>query len=408
MISLGLLLVYCLFSIPIFLVTLRRDRNIARLEGETSSRLQQYLGGIAKLRMAGAETRALYQYIRPYAAKQEEQIRKTRISGMGEALDLVIANLFTVVIYLVMINSELNVSFGSFMAFTSAFGTVTGSAMSLLGAWKEYYAGKAGRERLKVFLDHEPEVDEEKELPGELEGRIEVNNLSFRYADDGPMILKDLSLSVKAGEYLAIVGASGCGKSTLLKLLLGFETPLRGKIYYDNMDLDHVNKRELRKKMGVVLQNDSTISGSIIDNIRLTCPEAGYEQVMETVRKVGLEEDIKAMPMGIRTMISERGNTISGGQKQRITIARALINRPAVLFFDEATSALDNVTQSKVIETLNSLDSTRIVIAHRLSTIIHCDRIVVMDKGQIAESGSYDELMAKKGLFYELATRQIA
>lgn len=407
-ISLGLLLIYCLISVPIFLFTLRHDRRIAELEGETSSRLQQFLAGIAKLRMAGAENRALYQYIKTYAAKQEEQMRKTRISGFGESLDLIIANLFTVAIYFVLIKSDLSVSFGSYMAFSSAFGTVTASAMSLLGAWKEYTAGRAARERLTPFIENVPEVDEDKELPSDLSGRIEVSNLSFRYAEDGPMVLNNLSLSVKAGEYLAVVGSSGCGKSTLLKLLLGFEEPLQGKIYYDNMDLEHVNKRELRKKMGVVLQNDSTISGSIIDNIRLTCPDARYERVMEVVREVGLEEDIKAMPMGIRTMISERGNTISGGQKQRITIARALINKPAILFFDEATSALDNVTQSKVIDTLDGLKATRIVIAHRLSTIIRCDRIVVMDKGSIAECGTYDELMAKRGMFYELATRQIA
>lgn len=408
LVGLGLLLVYMLISVPIFLSTQKHERQVVSLDAQMSARLQQYLGGMAKLRMAGAEKRALLQYLKPYAAKQEVLIKEKKLSALGDSLDLIIANLFTLCIYAILIKGQLALSFGSYMAFSAAFGTVCATAMSVLGSWKEYFAVKPSLKLLSPLLENSPEVDEAMEMPSELSGRIEVRNLSFRYGTEGPLVLNNLSLTVGAGEYLAIVGASGCGKSTLLKLLLGFEQPIQGKIYYDNMDLAQVNKQELRKKMGVVLQNDSTISGSIIDNIRLTYPEASYEQVMATVEAVGLTDDIKEMPMGIRTMLSERGDTISGGQKQRITIARAIISQPAILFFDEATSALDNVTQDKVINTLDNLAATRIVIAHRLSTILKCDRIIVMDQGRIVESGSYEELMAKQGLFYDLATRQIA
>ena len=301
----------------------------------------------------------------------------------------------------------IDLNFGSLMAFTTAFGTITASAASLTGAWQELYLSYPSFDRLAPLIKAAPEVDDDKEFPFELSGQIHVDHVSFRYSDHAPLVLDDLSMDVKAGEYLGIVGASGCGKSTLLKLLLGFEEPLEGAIYYDQANLSDLNKRELRKKIGVVLQNDTTVSGSIIDNIRLTAPEAGYNKVMEAVRKVGLEEDIKKMPLGIRTMLGERGGSISGGQRQRITIARALIHEPSILFLDEATSALDNLTQKKIIETLDHLKATRLVVAHRLSTVIHCDRILVLDKGKIVEEGDYRQLMEKKGLFYALASRQL-
>lgn len=407
-ICLFMLFVYCLINIPIFLYSRRRERKIVALGGTLSSQLMQFVAGVAKLRMAGAETRALYQYISTYAEQKEEKIRLNRIASFGSALDKVLTGLFTLVIYYMLTHLKLQVSLGSYMAFMVAFGTVSSTVLALLGAWKSYYLARPSFERLAPFLEAVPEVNEDKVILDKLEGKIEVSNVSFRYEESAPFVLRNLSLTIQPGEYLGIVGPSGCGKSTLFKILMGFETPQSGKVYYDGHDLDSLNKRELRKRMGVVLQNDTTITGSIIDNIRLTCPDATYDQVMQVVRKVGLEPDIRSMPMGIRTVMSERGSTISGGQRQRITIARALINRPKVMFFDEATSALDNVTQDKVVETIESIDSTRIVIAHRLSTIIRCDRIVVLDKGNIVESGSYEELMAKRGVFYELASRQLA
>ena len=232
--------------------------------------------------------------------------------------------------------------------------------------------------------------------------------MTFSYNPDAEPVLKDLSFHIKEGEYIGIVGSSGCGKSTLLKLLLGFEKPQQGKIYYDGKDIDSMDKRELRKKFGVVLQDGKLISGSIYDNIVITAPSATMKRVEQVVREVGLEEDIKQMPMGLHTILSENSGTISGGQQQRILIARAIVGRPKVLFFDEATSALDNVTQAMVCESLSRLHSTRMVIAHRLSTVMDCDRIFVMDGGSIVEQGSYRELMEQKGLFYELAKRQMA
>jgi ATP-binding cassette subfamily C protein len=262
-------------------------------------------------------------------------------------------------------------------------------------------------DRLKPILEALPEYQEDAELPGNLTGDIEIANLDFSYEKDGNLVLKDLSVHIKSGEYIGIVGSSGCGKSTLLKLLLGFEKATSGKIFYDSKDVDGMDKRELRKKFGVVLQDGKLISGSIFDNIVIAAPGATLKDAERVAKAVGLADDIAKMPMGMHTVLSEMGGTISGGQAQRILIARAIVGKPKILFFDEATSALDNVTQAMVCESLKKLKVTRVVIAHRLSTIVDCDRILVMDQGRIVEEGNFDALMEKKGLFYELASRQM-
>ena len=267
---------------------------------------------------------------------------------------------------------------------------------------------KPAYDRCKPILQTLPEWDEDTIMPGNLTGDIEVNHVTFSYNESSGVVLDGISVPIKAGEYVGIVGSSGCGKSTLLKLLLGFEKPDVGKVYYDGKDIDSMDKRELRKKFGVVLQDGKLISGSIFENITITAPGTKLERVKQVVKEVGLEDDINQMPMGLHTVLSENSGTISGGQQQRILIARAIVNKPKIIFFDEATSALDNVTQSMVCDSLERLKATKVVIAHRLSTVMNCDRILVMDKGKIVEQGSYEELMDMKGLFYQLAIRQIS
>ena len=229
----------------------------------------------------------------------------------------------------------------------------------------------------------------------------------MKYEEKGPTILDNINLKIKKGEYVAIVGKTGCGKSTLMRLLLGFETPNKGAIYYDGRDLAKLDLRSVRQKIGVVMQNGSLFPGDIFSNIIITAPWKTMDDAWEAAEMAGVYDDIKAMPMGMHTLISEGSGGISGGQKQRIMIARAVINRPQVLFFDEATSALDNITQNHVAKSIEKLNSTRLVIAHRLSTIKNCDRILVMDGGKIVEEGTYDELMKQKGMFYDLAIRQV-
>ena len=256
------------------------------------------------------------------------------------------------------------------------------------------------------ILEAEPEISDRKEIVGELTGSIEVNDISFRYSKETPYVLEDLCLKVKPGEYLAIVGRTGCGKSTLIRLLLGFETPESGTIFYDHYNSQNADPHSLRKNFGVVMQNGELFSGTIYSNIAISAPQLSLDEAWEAAELAGIADDIHEMPMGMQTQICEGSGNISGGQKQRLMIARAVAPKPKILIFDEATSALDNKTQKQISEALDNLNCTRLVVAHRLSTIQHCDRIVVLNDGKIAEEGTYDELISGNTIFAELVERQ--
>lgn len=401
-----MLLVYGVLYYFVAFQAIKHKTKSAEINGKTSSIMFQFLNGISKIRIAGVEDRAIYEYLKPYVKERDCEEKAEKSSDMGNVINLISGSIFSIVFYLIIIKSHTDISLGAFIAFNSLFGAFSAYFLQLVSNAISYKNQKPNIERLRPVLKALPEFDDAKELPGDVSGAIEINNVTFRYSDDAPYVLDGISLNIKPGEYVGLVGSSGCGKSTLMKLLLGFEKPTSGKIYYDNKDIESVDKRELRKKMGVVLQDGKLISGSIFENITITAPNAKLKDVNEVVAAVGLKKDIEQMPMGLHTVLSEDCGTISGGQQQRILIARAIISNPKILFFDEATSALDNITQSMVCETLEKMNSTRIVIAHRLSTIIKCDRIIVLDGGKIVEQGTYDELMQNNGLFYKLASRQ--
>ena len=377
-------------------------------DSKVASVMYQLLNGIAKIRIAGVENRALYEYLKPYSESKQTNIRKERMSVVVSTITTAMNTVFTIILYFMMVRSKIEISVGGFMGFSAAFGSFSSAMLEIVSNFLTVNSVFPTYQRAKPILEALPEFDENTQLPGDLTGDIEVNNLSFSYGAGSGMVLDSLSFHIKSGEYIGIVGSSGCGKSTLLKLLLGFEKPTSGKIFYDGKDIDSMDKREMRKKFGVVLQDGQLISGSIYENITITAPNANMDRVQQVLSEVGLKSDIDQMPMGLHTVLSEGSGTISGGQQQRILIARAIVGKPKILFFDEATSALDNVTQSMVTESLEKLHATKLVIAHRLSTVMKCDRIFVMDKGHIIEQGSYDELMSKKGRFYELASRQMA
>jgi len=250
------------------------------------------------------------------------------------------------------------------------------------------------------------EVERSRVDPGELLGSIAVRDLSFRYSEDGPWVVENVNFEIKPGESLAIVGPSGSGKSTVLRLLLGLETPTRGGVFYDGKDLERLDLRLVRRQIGTVLETSRLVPGSVYDNIAGSAP-LPRERVMEAVRLAGLEADVAAMPMGLETLVMEGGAQLSGGQRQRLMIARALVRRPRLIFLDEATSALDNGTQAIVGHSIAAMNATRIVIAHRLSTVRDADRILVLDRGRIAEIGTYDELIERGGAFHRLAQRQL-
>ena len=387
---------------------IRYEREKTEVDQKASSDMFQFINGIEKVKISSSENRALLQYLGKLIRSRHINLRKERLTVLAGVIMEASGLLFSIAFYFIMIRNDLNLSIGAFMGFMSAFGALCAAAFEIARNFLVYNQVQPMYELARPILETPPESSEDARVPDELTGEIEINNVSFSYSEDAAPVLSDINLHFKSGEYVGIVGTSGSGKSTFLKLLMGYEKPQVGRIYYDGQDIDDLDKRELRKRFGVVLQEGGLIGGNIYENITITAPNCSLDRVKEVIRQVGLEKDIEEMPMGLQTVVNEEGGTLSGGQIQRILIARAIVGKPRIIFLDEATSAMDNVTQHQVIETLEKLDATKIVIAHRLSTVVNCDRIIVMDNGHIVEEGSYKELMEKKGKFYELAIRQVA
>ena len=361
--------------------------------------------GIQKLKLTGSENRAFARWLDHYSETSRFLYNPAFKSRLYPALTALFGICGTMIIFWSTLSN--GVSTSDYIAFSAAFGMITGAIAQLNLLVPDLSQIKPMLESIRPILEAVPEMEEKAPQVEDLFGGIEVSGVSFRYQDDGPLILDDLSLKIEPGEYVGIVGKSGSGKSTLIRLLLGFEQPLTGGIYYDNYDLAKVDKTSLRRKIGCCLQGGSLFNGDLFHNITITAPWATHDDVWEALRLASLDEDVRRMPMGLHTAVSEGGGGFSGGQKQRILIARALISNPEILLFDEATSALDNIAQKAVSDNLDELMCTRVVIAHRLSTIRHCDRIIVLDKGKIAEEGTFEELMENKGLFYEMSLRQL-
>ena len=372
----------------------------AKLDGMTYS----MINGVQKIKLAGAEKRMFARWGRMYAAAAKIQYDPSLLIKVGNAFNLMITTVGNIALYYMAVTNDVTMS--QYIAFTTAFGSVSVAFKALADIAMTFSTIKPTLEMAEPILKAEPESSEGREILTSLSGNIELSNVSFRYNTTMPYVLHNLNLKVRSGEYIAIVGRTGCGKSTLVRLLLGFETPEKGAIYYDGKDINKLDLRSLRRRIGSVTQDGTLIQGEIFENIVISAPQLTLKDAWEAAEIAGIADDIREMPMGMNTMIAEGQGGISGGQKQRLMIARAVAPKPKILIFDEATSALDNLTQKKVREALDGLKCTRIVIAHRLSTIRHCDRILMLEDGRIIESGTYEELIAKKGKFAEMVERQ--
>jgi ATP-binding cassette subfamily C protein len=389
---------------------LSHQRGVAALQSRTSGVVLQLLSSIAKLRVAGAEAHAFASWAARFAEQRRLQFRVRSIGNWVAAFNAGFPTAASMLVFWAAL-TPLTVSHGmrtgDFLAFMAAFGICLSSVITASNALLSTLLAVPLYEQARPILVTPPEVDGEKDDPGELAGAVDLEHVSFRYDTDGPLVLRDITVHAKPGEFIAFVGPSGSGKSTVMRLLLGFESPEAGSIRYDGRELGGLDLRALRRQIGVVLQSGRLMTGDIYTNIVGSVP-VPMEVAWEAARMAGFADDIRQMPMGMHTVISEGGGTLSGGQRQRLMIARAIAHRPRILLFDEATSALDNRTQAIVSESLEGLRATRVVIAHRLSTIMRADRIYVLSRGELVQCGSYDRLVRERGLFAELATRQIA
>lgn len=397
------------------LLLLSKIRPLLELRGIIFGQTVQLINGISKLHIAGAEERAFAAWSKNYARQIKLELSTQQVEDTVVFFNTIIHIITSGVLFWFTIkllenpekSGAIELTLGTFLAFNTAFNNFTRGTTSLSNTVTEILQVIPQLQRTQPILSAIPEVDLNKADPGKLLGNITLEHITFRYRNDGPLTLDDVSISASRGEFIALVGSSGSGKSTILRLLLGFETPQAGSIYYDGQDLSGLDVNAVRRQLGVVLQNGQLGSASIFENIaggaQLTLDEA-----WEAARMSGLADDITAMPMQMHTVVSEGGGNLSGGQRQRLLIARALALKPRILLFDEATSALDNRTQAIVSESLDKLEVTRIVIAHRLSTIRNAHRIYVLQAGRVIQQGTFDSLAATEGLFAQLMARQIA
>ncbi|MFD5592654.1 NHLP bacteriocin export ABC transporter permease/ATPase subunit [Streptomyces griseorubiginosus] len=408
MAAIAMLVVIAAGFLGLGLWQVRWQRRLVVLGNKLNNQAFQTLRGLPKLRVAAAENYAYAAWASEFARSRELQQKVGRIKNLTTVLGSVYLPLCTLLMFMLLAGpARGSMSAAAFLTFNTSVTMLLTAVTSLTGACVSAVAALPLFEEIKPVLEAQPEVRTASTRPGPLTGALEARRLSFRYSDDGPLILDDVSFEIRPGEFVAVVGPSGCGKSTLLRLLIGFDRPLSGSVLYDGQDLAALDQSAVRRQCGVVLQHAQPFTGSILDVICGTEPYTP-EEAMAAAAMAGLAEDIQRMPMGLHTIVSGSG-AISGGQRQRLMIAQALIRRPRILFFDEATSALDNDTQRTVIESTKALNATRIVIAHRLSTVLDADRVIVMENGKVAQQGPPAQLLADTGgRLHELVRRQLA
>lgn len=406
--------VYLGVSWVVYRRVLEYQTRAVKTANKTIAIVLQLMEGIPVFRLRGAEERSFLLWSQAFGEGWKWNLALRRQANRAAIIDFVQPIALTALIFFLAsrifgqtaLGPPVNLTYAQFLAFYGLFGEVTAFLLAVAPVVTAVYGIKPHLENLRPIFETKPESVENKADAGLLSGRVEGKNLCFRYIPGGPEVISDVTFTVRPGETVAFVGTSGCGKSTLVRLLLGFEKPESGGVFYDGLDLAALDPGSVRSQIGTVLQNGRLTAGDIFTNIVGTLPLV-MDDAWEAARMVGLAEDIQKMPMGMHTMISEGGSNLSGGQRQRVLLARSFVNHPRIMILDEATSSLDNATQAIVTQSLDRLKTTRIVIAHRLSTIKNANHIYVMDRGRIVEEGTYDNLMALNGWFTRLASRQM-
>lgn len=382
---------------------IQRGKAQRRLRRKTLGMEFGMYEGVGKWKLSGSEKRVFAKWSRLYKQKAEALYGMPWYLRCFEAVFKGFINAGWVLFLYGAWRKGLSPE--EFLVFSGSWTLLLGILLQAEKISRQAAEGLCDLSLTLPLLQEIPTVQKGKIQVKKLSGKIEFSHAAFRYPGENRYILEDLSFSVKEGEYIGIVGKTGSGKSTLLRLLLGLETLEKGRILYDGRALDTLDLTSVQRRIGFVLQDSALFSGDLLSNIT-AASDTDMEKAWEAAETADLAEDIRQMPMGMFTLLNEGGTLLSGGQRQRILIARAVYGNPDILLFDEASSALDNLSQKKVGKALAQMECTRITVAHRLSAIKDCHRILVLDGGRIAEEGSYEELLKKKGIFYDLASRQ--
>ncbi|HEU0104081.1 MAG TPA: ATP-binding cassette domain-containing protein [Mycobacteriales bacterium] len=388
---------------------LRFERDRYEQDQKLSAMTYETLSAITKIRGTAGEERSLLRWAAQQQVVQARVMRGRRMQDAVLVVNAVYPLLSLGLLYVVASRiGQAALPLTDLLSFLTAFLLMLTALLQFTGSALSAVPIIPMLESLGPVLLSEPESGAAKALPGDLAGRISMRQISFRYGDDGPVVLDGIDLDIAPGEFVALVGPSGSGKSTVIRLILGFDKPMTGSVLFDGQDLGALDLHAVRRQCGVVLQNGALMPGDVRDNI---AAGGRYkdDEIWEAAEMAGLAADIRAMPMKLNSVVDDSAHTFSGGQAQRLMLARALISRPRIVIFDEATSALDNPTQQVVVSATKHLNATRIVVAHRLSTVQSADRIVVLDRGKIVQQGRYEQLIADQdGVFAALARGQRA
>ncbi|MDQ3338658.1 MAG: peptidase domain-containing ABC transporter [Myxococcota bacterium] len=371
-------------------------------QAKENSYMIQMLGGMETLKCAGAERLGVEKWSNLYTDELNVKMRRARASAWVDSIRGAIAGLGPMLILAIGATAVMRgeMTLGMMLAMNSLATSLFGPLSQLVASGLELQLVKGHMDRIDDVLQTQLEQDRDKaQTPPRLRGGITVKNISFKYGEQAPLVVQDVSVDIQPGMAVALVGPSGSGKSTLLALLSGMHKPLTGEVLYDGRSLHEYDLRAVRQQIGIVPQHPFIFGGTIRENVSLTAPGATLDRISSACKTSCLHDDISAMPMGYDTVVSDGGGSLSGGQRQRVAIARAVIRNPSLMLLDEATSALDNSTEKRVIENLERQRCTRITVAHRLSTIRNADLIIVMDKGRIVEQGNHEQLLAKGGLY---------